>query len=248
MYLDELIENESEQSNGKIFYPKDEFNDKSYMIIRRAGTLEHKRFKSRQARNYPPNELLTKEKIEEKAHEMLIEEVRDYLLVDMVGFLNKEDDSIVNYKKSKNQIICGDKCLSILNYVVSKAYSDNGWAREKNLTFKKALEKYINVNIIEEADDQDWLALWHSAGEEEYKKIRGELTPEQSAILHVYFDLKRDARGELVTRKQAYEAALSVDYDFDDTVDIILHIDDYYTKRQNEKLAAKAEAQQKAKR
>lgn len=245
MYLQELIEDRSKQA-GALLYPSD--SSESYIIVRRAGTAAHRAAEARIGAKYPAIELLSKDKRAEQVTEKAIDMVREFFVVDMVGFKDTETDEYINYQKQKAQIFSGDNCIGLVNMVLSFANDYRNYSEKRSHEFKQALEKYINVNIIEEADDQDWLALWHSVGDEEYKNIRGELTLEQSAMLHVYFDLKRDARGELITRPQVCEAALSVDYDFDDTVDILLHIDDYYTKRQNEKLAAKAEAQQKAKR
>lgn len=243
MYLSDLLEDESAQVSGLKFYPDP--TSQSHYIVRRAGTMQHLKFKAKLANSskYPPEELLSAEQRQEQKIEMLRDEVRDYLLVDMIGFLD-ENDQPVNYKKQKAQIISGDSALRIINDVLTFANSQDEWGKTKNLALKKKLEEYIKVNIMEEADNNDWLAYYETVGADAYHEKRGNLTSQQSAILHCYFDLKRDARGELVTRKQACEGALYVDYDFNDCVDIILHIDDFYTRCQNEKMAKQAKAKQ----
>ena len=247
MYLDELLEDATKQAGAR-FYP--DSRSESYIVVRRAGTMAHRKAESLMNAKYPPLELLHKEARNEQAIEKTNEIVRDYFVADMVGFKDTETGEYVNYKKQKSQIFYGNsnETLGLINSILTFANDYKNYTKLRNQAAKEALEKYINVNIIEEADNQDWLALWHNRGEQEYNEIRGELTPELNALLHVYFDLKRDARGELITRPEICKAAVYVDYDFDDCVDILLHIDDYYTKRENEKLKAKADAQAKARR
>lgn len=238
MYLQELIEDRSKQSGAR-FYPS--YESESYIIVRRAGTEAHRKAEAAISAKYPPLDLLSKEAQREQLVEKTTDIIRDYFVVDMVGFKDAETDELVNYKKYKAQIFSGENSIGLMNSILSFANDLNNYSQMRNATQKKQLEKYIKVNIIEEADDQDWLAFYHSAGKDRYEETRGQLTSEQNALLHVYFELKRDARGELITRKEAAERALSVDYDIDDCIDIILHIDNFYTKCQNEKLAKKAE-------
>lgn len=241
MYLQELIENRSKQS-GERFYP--DATSESYIVVRRAGTEAHRKAESAISANYPRLDLLSKEAQKEQLTEKTLDIVREYFVADMVGFKDVETDEPVNYQKQKNQIFSGDQSIGLVNSILAFASDMNNYVEMRNAREKKALERYIKVNIIEEADDQDWLAFYYQVGEDAYLEKRGELTTEQHALLHVYFDLKRDAKGELVTRKEAAERALSVDYDIDDCIDILLHIDNFYTKCQNEKMTQKAKARE----
>lgn len=249
MYLNELLEDPKKQAGAR-FYPDD--NSDSYIIVRRAGTMAHRKAEAEISAKYPPLSLLPKQAHHEQAIEKTNEIIRDYFVADMVGFKSNSGDGYINYEKQKGQIFYGDNSIGLINKILEFANDYKNYTISRNKKAKDDLEKYININIIEEADNQDWLALWHSRGEKEYNEIRGKLTPDLEELLGCYFDLKRDAKRELITRSQIFNAILLgiisySNYDFDDCIDILLHIDDYYTKRENEKIQAMSESQ-KAKR
>ena len=241
MYLTDLLEDESKQQGGQKLYPRPDRDD-VYILVRRAGTVAHARFRARLSRKYPPDELLTYEQREEKALSMLQEEVRDFLVVDMVGYLD-EDGEKIKYQEKKQFIFSGDKGLGLINQVYSFANQSRNWTVTKNKDIKQKIEKFIKVNILEDADNDDWLSVFEDFGADFYEQKRGELEPYQMAILNAFIDAKRECPDSSMTRKQAANAALLVDYDFDEALDLIIHIDKFYNSESLKKLKARANEQ-----
>lgn len=242
MYLQQLME-DTDKQQGARFYPDD--NSESYIVIRRAGTLAHRKAEAEINAKYPPAELLKKDAQHEQQYEKAIEAIRDYFVADMVGFKNVADDSAIDYKSQKHLIFSNassDETISLVNLILSFAGNYKNYAQVKNKTIKDNLERYIKTNVIEEADNEDWITYFNSVGPDAYEEKRGKLTPTESALLQSYFEAKRGCGDKYLSRPKICEASKYVDYDFDDCIDIITHIDDFYMKCQNEKAARKAKA------
>ena len=68
IYLSDLLEDESAQVSGLKFYPDP--TSQSHYIVRRAGTMQHLKFKAQLSRKYPPDDLLNAEQRQEQRIEM----------------------------------------------------------------------------------------------------------------------------------------------------------------------------------
>lgn len=232
MYIQELLEDQSLQQNGARLYPS--VHSDSYILVRRSGTIASSQAMKKVLKKFQPKEFIPSSELDNHNTEVSQHFMVEYLIADMVGFLNSEDKEPIKYNKAMAaKILFGEQSIDLMNRVY--AFS-NSYENYSLLRCKDAIDD-INAHIKKFCfgDLKDELAkkqLWNMSPDAYEEHMKG-VKDYNRDILNAFFDLCRERNSDEFLKHSDICAAVMLNVNetqFDDAVYIIKQIDENFIK------------------